>query len=165
MFTRQRRNYRIFVYAALITTLCVLVAALMWPKEPESAENGHIKAGTEANADSRGDGEGSVGDKKEHVDSDGKNDDKDGDGLGNGEDFVNGDKPVVSDGKDTYYVVRRNGDRISVFFSAENGEEIELETTDILYELLTPEDQKIFDEGIKAESQEELSSILQDFEG
>ena len=74
------------------------------------------------------------------------------------------DKPVVSERKDAYYVVRRNGDIISVFFSDEKGQEIELETTGIVYELLTPEDQKRFDEGIKAESQEQLSSLLQDFE-
>ena len=60
MFTRQRRNYRIFVYAALIVTLCILVAALMWPKDSAPAGSDEIKSENEANADSQaGDQDGS----------------------------------------------------------------------------------------------------------
>ena len=165
MFTRQRRNYRIFVYAALIVTLCILVAALMWPKDSAPAGSDEIKSENEANADSQ------AGDQDGYDNNGGKNNDgsqsaskdDDGDQDQNDQD-KDDDKPVVSGAKDTYYVVKRDGDRISVFFSDENGREIELESTDIIYELLTPEDQKKFDEGIKAESQEQLSSLLQDFE-
>ena len=42
---------------------------------------------------------------------------------------------------------------------------VQLETTEILYEMLGPEDQNLFDQGIRINSQEELSILLQDFEG
>ena len=41
---------------------------------------------------------------------------------------------------------------------------VQLETTEILYDLLGTEDQKLFDEGIPVKNQEELSALLQDFE-
>ena len=41
---------------------------------------------------------------------------------------------------------------------------MELETTEIVYELLSTADQKLFDEGCRVESQEELAVLLQDFE-
>ena len=163
MFTRQKKNYRIFIYAALIITLCILVVALMWPKaaEPDAVD--------QANAQTDAEDENSIDADNKEREKDvsdnnvsGSNEEDEPDEQRENEDTH--DKSVVGEKQDTYYVVKRNGDKISVFFSDENGEEIELETTDIIYELLTPEDQKNFDEGIKAESQEQLSSILQDFE-
>lgn len=163
MFTRQKKNYRIFIYAALIITLCILVVALMWPKtaEPDAVD--------QANAQTDAEGENPIDADNKDRETDvsdnnvsGSNEEDEPDEQTENEDTH--DKSVVGEKQDTYYVVKRNGDKISVFFSDENGEEIELETTDIIYELLTPEDQKNFDEGIKAESQEQLSSILQDFE-
>lgn len=163
MFTRQKKNYRIFIYAALIITLCILVVALMWPKtaEPDAVDQANAQTDAEdensIDADNK-DRETDVSDNNVS----GSNEEYEPDERRENEDTH--DKSVVGEKQDTYYVVKRNGDKISVFFSDENGEEIELETTDIIYELLTPEDQKNFDEGIKAESQEQLSSILQDFE-
>lgn len=163
MFTRQKKNYRIFIYAALIITLCILVVALMWPKaaEPDAVDQANAQTDAEdensIDADNK-DREKDVSDNNVS----GSNEEDEPDERRENEDTH--DKSVVGEKQDTYYVVKRNGDKISVFFSDENGEEIELETTDIIYELLTPEDQKNFDEGIKAESQEQLSSILQDFE-
>ena len=163
MFTRQKKNYRIFIYAALIITLCILVVALMWPKaaEPDTVDQANAQTDAEdensIDADNK-DRETDVSDNNVS----GSNEEDEPDERRENEDTH--DKSVVGEKQDTYYVVKRNGDKISVFFSDENGEEIELETTDIIYELLTPEDQKNFDEGIKAESQEQLSSILQDFE-
>lgn len=159
MFTRQKKNYRIFVYAALVITLCILVAALMWPKEAEPVNNDNIGSDNNARIDK------SIEESKDNkIDENDNSQSGNNDGDKNQAQESNGDKPVVGEKQDTYYVVKKKGDRISVFFSNENGEEIQLETTDILYELLTPEDQKAFDEGIKADSQEQLSSILQDFE-
>ena len=57
-----------------------------------------------------------------------------------------------------------NYDMVKVFFINESGEPLELETTEIIYELLSDADQKLFDEGCRVESQEELAVLLQDFE-
>ena len=64
----------------------------------------------------------------------------------------------------TYYLVKRAGTEIVVFFCDISGNMVQLETTEILYDLLGPEDQKLLDRGIRADSQEELSALLQDFE-
>ena len=45
MFTRQKKNYKTFVYVALIIMLCILIVALMWPKEAEPSNN-DVKTGT-----------------------------------------------------------------------------------------------------------------------
>ena len=61
-------------------------------------------------------------------------------------------------------MVKRADGQIKVFFINESGEPLELETTEIIYELLSDADQKLFDEGCRVESQEELAVLLQDFE-
>lgn len=163
MFTRQKKNYRIFIYAALIITLCILVVALMWPKaaEPDAVDQANAQTDAEGENSIDADNKDRETDVSDNNVSESNEVDKTDEQTENEDTH---DKSVVGEKQDTYYVVKRNGDKISVFFSDENGEEIELETTDIIYELLTPEDQKNFDEGIKAENQEQLSSILQDFE-
>ena len=64
----------------------------------------------------------------------------------------------------SYYLVRKDGTEISLFFVNNNGKEIKLEDTEIEYEFLMPEDQAAFEKGVKVESQEELAALLQDFE-
>ena len=61
--------------------------------------------------------------------------------------------------------MKKSGDAISVFFITEDGKQIKLEDTEIIYDLLPQEDQRNFDVGIVLEEQEQLSSLLQDFEG
>ena len=65
----------------------------------------------------------------------------------------------------TYYIVKKYGDVISVFFITEDGTQVKLEDTEIVYEVLPPEDQANFDKGIVVEEQEDLNTLLQDFEG
>ena len=149
MFTRQRKNYRVFVYTALILTICLLIAALLWPKaQDETQEPG----GAEVNAQTEsGDGEEM----------------RTPDGEGSGEEEPepakedeNGD---IAGGQGSYYLVRRDGESIAVFFVEADGRETKLEDTGILYELLPPDDQASFDEGVRIADQEELSTLLQDF--
>lgn len=166
MFMRQKKRYRTFVYVALVATLCLLIIALLWPKEAPFEEKG-IEAGAE------------VGEAEKTDDSAEKNSSQDGsrESSGNEGKIDNNENPEESGsngiqeeesgiGSDimSYYVVRKSGSLISVFFNDGKGNEVKLEDTEILYELLTPEDQLAFDEGIKASSQEELSALLQDFE-
>ena len=38
MFTEKRRkNYMTFIYTAIIIVLCLLIAAIAWPSEPDTA--------------------------------------------------------------------------------------------------------------------------------
>ena len=75
-----------------------------------------------------------------------------------------GEKNIISEKGASYYLVKSVDGRIKVFFVNEEGEKVELETTEIVYELLSTSDQKLFDEGVTLNSQEELAVLLQDFE-
>mgnify|MGYP002169651817 CR=1 FL=1 len=70
---------------------------------------------------------------------------------------------MITEGQ-SYYLVKKAGDAIKVFFVDKSGNEVELETTNIIYDVLGFEDQRLFEEGYKVGSQEELAMLLQDFE-
>ena len=74
------------------------------------------------------------------------------------------EKDNISEDSSTYYLVKSVDGQIKVFFVNKDGDHLELETTEIVYELLSTADQKLFDEGCRVESQEELAVLLQDFE-
>ena len=61
-------------------------------------------------------------------------------------------------------MVKNVDGQIKVFFMDEGEDPVELETTEIIYDLLSTADQKLFDEGFKVKNQEELAVLLQDFE-
>lgn len=159
MFTRNKKNYRTFIYAAIVITLCLLVVALAWPQEvPEEKPYGQQDAVITNNDPGTKDDDG-----------------EDGNGVSDDEDneVDQNDQPVdnqldeennMSQSGQSYYLVKRAGDQIVVYFCDDSGNTVQLETTQILYELLGPDDQALFDEGIKVESQEELGVLLQDFE-
>ena len=159
MFTRNKKNYRTFIYAAIVITLCLLVVALAWPQEvPEEKPYGQQDAVITNNDPGPKDDDG-----------------EDGNGVSDDEDneVDQNDQPVdnqldeennMSQSGQSYYLVKRAGDQIVVYFCDDSGNTVQLETTQILYELLGPDDQALFDEGIKVESQEELGVLLQDFE-
>ncbi|MCI8609165.1 MAG: hypothetical protein HFE73_05930 [Firmicutes bacterium] len=186
MYTRRKRNYkarnyRTFVFSAVIVTLCLLIVAIAWPTEttPEPAYGNQPEDGkddfnlTEKNQPVSGQTD-SPDDNHDDGDDDGdaneEDDDKDGD---DGEYFDGHDSEVsgqpnennMTGENQSYYLIKRAGEQIVVYFCNEAGQLVQLETTEILYPLLGPEDQKLFDEGIKVNTQEELGVLLQDFEG
>lgn len=150
MFSRQKKNYRTFVYSALVVTLCILIAALLWPKEApkdDFAVNAETK--TQQENTNKTDNTKEKQNNKQQVDTPSPN---------------QNEKDNINQQQESYYIVRKDGEDISVFFIDSDGREVKLETTNILYQLLPPDDQSAFDTGIKASSQEELAAILQDFE-
>lgn len=144
MYSRQRRNYKVFIYTALVVALCVLFVLLFWPKSPDDViyEN--------------------AGDEKKQSEQQTTYDYND-DNVPTGEDELD-DNIVSKEELETYYVVKKDGTAIKVFFSDKYGDLIELEETDIMYDLLPVEDQSRFDEGIKVNTQEELSTLLMNYE-
>lgn len=63
-----------------------------------------------------------------------------------------------------YYLVKYDNDVIRIYFSDQSGKITELEETTIVYETLSPEDQKRFQDGVKLESRDELNKLLMDYE-
>jgi hypothetical protein len=150
MFARKtKRNYRIGILTAVILCLCGLIAALMWPVSPVETPETGINP-----------------DYNPSVETGGY--DSDDDPLLNEEEEEILPEKVdnsMNQNETSYYLVKKAGDAIAVFFCDISGNMVQLETTDILYGMLGPEDQKLFDIGIRVDTQEELGVLLQDFEG
>ena len=167
MFTQKRKNYKTFIYTAIIITLCLLIIAIAWPAAPEDNPSQNpderVSAGIADNGDEDGDGDGSTDDNNssDTADSEWEDDDDEDHEEDN---FPTGEKPNMRTEGQSYYLVKKAGDAIKVFFVDQSGNEVELETTNIIYDVLGFEDQRLFEEGYKVGSQEELAMLLQDFE-
>lgn len=158
MFTRRaRRNYRTAVFSAVIICLCILIVVLAWPESPQEkiSESGGLNP--DFNPEESPQYEDDVKDSNAGILLEPEPDSEEN--LSEKEE--NSMNPVGR----SYYLVKRAGTQIAVFFCDINGNMVQLETTDILYEMLGPEDQKLFDQGIQLNNQEELGTLIQDFEG
>ena len=140
--------------------LCLVIVVIAWPEESSHLAAGSENPQTDPPVQNNEDRETlNAGDFLEEFDEpDFDEPDEDNQHM---EPDENQD---IGHAADTYYLVRRDGSYIKVFFVDEDGDEIPLETTDIVYEVLGSEDQKLFDEGYRVPSQEELAVLLQDFE-
>ncbi len=175
MFTRQKKkSYQTFLYTAVVVTLCFLIIALLWPQEnteepdPQTV-NAHsgLRQNTDDPDDADEDAHGSQngGGAEEY----GDDNEEDGDDTNDGDadpqepNETDNKKNNMTDDPDSYYLVKRADGRIKVFFVNAEGDMIELEDTGIVYEVLGSEDQKLFDDGCRVETQEALAVLLQDF--
>ena len=142
--TKKRKNYMTFIYSAIVVVLCLLIIAIAWPTEAET-EPVNKQSSTDMGRIAEPDTDSESSDDEE-------------------KDQSAGEKNIISEKGASYYLVKSVDGRIKVFFVNEEGEKVELETTEIVYELLSTSDQKLFDEGVTLNSQEELAVLLQDFE-
>ncbi|MCI7618962.1 MAG: hypothetical protein MST07_06005 [Firmicutes bacterium] len=133
-----------FIYSAIVVVLCLLIIAIAWPTEAET-EPVNKQSSTDMGRIAEPDTDSESSDDEE-------------------KDQSAGEKNIISEKGASYYLVKSVDGRIKVFFVNEEGEKVELETTEIVYELLSTSDQKLFDEGVTLNSQEELAVLLQDFE-
>ena len=173
MFSRKaRRNYTTGIFTAVIICLCVLIAVIAWPEQPTERTDAEAAVNPDYVPSQEEDPlpYDFAGEEYEYENEDDDDryseDGMEGDSEDGTEDLTQesqedaGMNPALQ----TYYLVKRAGSEIVVFFCDISGNMVQLETTEILYDLLGPEDQKLFDQGIRADSQEELSVLLQDFE-
>lgn len=152
MFSKKKKNYRVILTTALIISICVLIALILWPTSPQTKSN-EVNTNVESKSDIDKDGNLNHSDQSTNPQNN------------HTENSYSDDGASTFEGGKSYYIVKKNGDVISVFFITGNGEQIKLEDTEILYETLPIEDQNNFDIGVIVEKQEELASLLQDFEG
>lgn len=150
MFTRNKRDYRTFIFSAVIVTLILLVIALAWPVSEEDA------AAIDGQKQSLPAGKENAVEKTDPASEE--------NGTKNIAENHSIEDPDMHVQNPSYYLVKRAGEQIAVFFCEGDGSMVQLETTEILYDLLGPDDQKLFEEGIPVKNQEELSALLQDFE-
>ena len=141
--TKKRKNYMTFIYSAIIVVLCLLIIAIAWPTQAET-EPVNKQSSTDTCRIAEPDTDSELSDDEKNQSA--------------------GEKNIISDKDSSYYLVKSIDGQIKVFFVNEEGEKVELETTEIVYELLSTSDQKLFDEGVTLNNQEELAVLLQDFE-
>lgn len=77
---------------------------------------------------------------------------------------LNSDNKVQESQSSEYYLVKECDGLIKVYKYDSDGKEELLRTTDILFSLLSEEDQKLFSKGVVIKTQNELLELLQDFE-
>ena len=151
--TKKRKNYMTFIYSAIIVVLCLLIVAIAWPAAPadptEPSDPVNASKQTEQTEPTE------PTEPKEPTEPVNPPE--------TSSEQIN-EKDNISEDSSTYYLVKSVDGQIKVFFINKSGEPLELETTQIVYELLSTADQKLFDEGCRVESQEELAVLLQDFE-
>ena len=141
--TKKRKNYMTFIYSAIIVVLCLLIIAIAWPTQAET-EPVNKQSSTDTGRIAEPDTDSELSDDEKNQSA--------------------GEKNIISEKDSSYYLVKSVDGQIKVFFVNEEGEKVELETTEIVYELLSTSDQKLFDEGVTLNNQEELAVLLQDFE-
>ena len=151
------------IYTSIVITICLLVVALAWPADSgPSDENDLIQTQ-----------QGSIvypedinrGDKKNNPTENENNNEDINSGEEENDESNEDDKSGISQQNESYYLVKYLDGYVRVFFVNNQGKMVELEKTGIVFDVLNPTDQKLFTNGIKAGSQEELSTLLQDFEG
>ena len=151
--TKKRKNYMTFIYSAIIVVLCLLIVAIAWPAAPadptEPSDPVNASKQTEQTEPTE------PTEPKEPTEPVNPPE--------TSSEQIN-EKDNISEDSSTYYLVKSVDGQIKVFFVNKDGDHLELETTEIVYELLSTADQKLFDEGCRVESQEELAVLLQDFE-
>ena len=145
--TKKRKNYMTFIYSAIIVVLCLLIVAIAWPAAPADPTEPSDPVNASKQTEQTEPTEPKESVKPPETSSEQTN-----------------EKDNISEDSSTYYLVKSVDGQIKVFFINKSGEPLELETTQIVYELLSTADQKLFDEGCRVESQEELAVLLQDFE-
>ena len=148
--TKKRKNYMTFIYSAIIVVLCLLIVAIAWPADPAETLN----PSDPVNASKQ---------TEQTEPTEPKEPSEPVNPPETSSEQIN-EKDNISEDSSTYYLVKSVDGQIKVFFVNKDGEPLELETTQIIYELLSTADQKLFDEGCRVESQEELAVLLQDFE-
>lgn len=151
MFSRKKKKYRTFVVTALIVAVCILIIVLLWPQNLETKEINEVNVSVDSRSNEH------AKPSNEHENSQITDD------VVKEENIEQ--ETSTKTNIESYYIVKKNGEVISVFFVDKEGNKVRLEDTDIIYEVLTLEDQKLFETGIIVENQEKLASLLQDFEG
>lgn len=138
MFSQKRRNYRNWVWVAIACTAVAFAVFLLLGYLSRNNDEPYARTNSEK----------PVYDVAQKVEEDNEV---------NEEDEEQEDLPA-------YYLVKYDKDVIRVFFSDSSGKVTELEETSIIYETLSEEDQKRFDDGVKLESRNELNRLLMNYE-
>lgn len=157
MFSRKKKNYTWLwvcsILAIMIFAVLLLIGSLAGSKDEET-----LRASLEKSAEQR----------QEVSESEQEDSYEDGaeEKLGKNSAV---EKKTAEDNRQnqfyqSYYLVKYDNNVIKIFFSDETGNLVQLEETAIIYQTLSPADQKRFREGIKIENRDDLNSLIMNYE-
>ncbi|WP_312091219.1 hypothetical protein [Aminipila sp.] len=153
MFTRKKSLVkRKEFYIALVAILGIgyLMSSLLMSPGDEK-ENQNISANVKQ----------TVEQKMNNKDIDDNEEDND---IVSENNTLNSDNNVQENQLGEYYLVKESDGIIKVYQYDKKGKEHLLRSTDILYSLLSEDDQELFSEGVEIKTEDELLELLQDFE-
>ena len=148
MYRQKRRKYRNWIPAAIATASVALAVVLLLGYLGRNNDEPYQKVNTTDKVHQQEEEKGSASDESEEPEVNDKDNNID-------------DEMGVFQ---AYYLVKYDKDRICVYFSDRSGKITELEETSIVYETLSEDDQKRFEDGVKVENRNELNRILMDYE-
>ena len=143
MFSQKKRvpwGWIAIVIVLAAFGFLMIFAALTDDSDPQEGENNNMP--------------------QQNVQSDQK-DDANTDNDGNGEELS---APASKITQESYYLVKNDNNVVRVYFYDTHGQSVELEETDIMYEILSESDQKRLDEGIRLSTREQLNKLIMDYE-
>ncbi len=143
MFSQRRKKYRNYVWASVLTAIALLSLVLLLGYLGSFKDKAYEE--TPAN---------------DTVSTQSEVQTKENDDIETDEEV----QSEIESKKQTYYLLKLDNDVIRVYFSDQQGNLTELEETDIVYEILSIEDQAQFQEGIQVESRDALNRLLMDYE-
>ena len=155
MFSQKKKSHTwVYVCAALVIAI-IAVFILIGALGSRSSSEDALQTNLEARAD----------EKSEQNQTEGE------DSAEKTEDSRQTENNTMPEEKNTqnqfyqsYYLVKYDKNSIKIFFSDETGKMTQLEETTIVYETLSSEDQKRFQEGVKVESRDDLNRLIMDYE-
>ena len=147
MFSQKKRNYPWLYVCGILAIVIVAVFILIGALSSQNAEEAE-KASLESRVE-----------EEQQVETDRQTETQT-------QDQEKEDLPSESEEEfyQSYYLVKHDNNGIKIYFSDETGKLTELETTTIVYETLSAEDQQRFDEGVKLESRDDLNKLIMDYE-
>lgn len=157
MFSRKKKNYTWLwvcsILAIMIFAVLLLIGSLAGSKDEET-----LRASLEKSAEQRQE-------VSEYAQEDSY---EDGAEENLGKNSAAEKKPAEDNRQNqfyqSYYLIKYDNNVIKIFFSDETGNLVQLEETAIIYQTLSPADQKRFREGIKIENRDDLNSLIMNYE-
>ena len=102
MFSRKKKKYRTFVVTALIVAVCILIIVLLWPQNLETKEINEVNVSVDSRSNEP------AKPSNEHENSQITDD------VVKEENIEQ--ETSTSTNMESYYIVKKNGEVISVFF-------------------------------------------------
>lgn len=157
MFSRKKKNYT-WLWVCSILAIMIFAVLLLIGSLAGAEDEDVLRASLEKNAEKRQDFSEDV---QEEFSEDGVDENTGGNSAAERE-------PAEDNGQNqfyqSYYLVKYDNNVIKIFFSDETGNLVQLEETAIIYQTLSPPDQKRFREGIKVENRDDLNSLIMNYE-